>query len=494
MSSSTTTPVVNNIQDIYSTNISEQQERYQQLGNKFEQVFSHKPQFYARAPGRVNLIGEHVDYSGYGVLPMALEVDAVVACSTTQQQHSQTTIQVNIRHAREEKFDARDYTFDISTGDANPIKIDSSNHHWTNYVLCGVKAGFDVAKKVNGGVVLNFVIDGTVPMGSGLSSSSALVCAATLTTCRALNVHESVTRQQLGQLAADAERFGMSVQIGGMDQAISFLGEKNHAQYITFEPKLDNKKVTLPDGVSFVVAHTLVGAHKNESAAHNYNRRVIECRLATAILSKHLLNETLSGYQTLHWLQEDKLHESLENMIEYTKKYLTRDSYDLEHVTSELNIDEAELKRRYYGSITLATEKDFKLRQRALHVFSESKRVLDAVKLSSHHDESSAQKFGDLMNESHYSCRDLFECSCAELEQLTGAARQVDGCLGSRLTGAGWGGCCVSLVRNDAVSKFTDTIWNKYYESMENKESIVRSEVLFASQPASGAAVYEPSN
>jgi N-acetylgalactosamine kinase len=344
---------------------------------------------------------------------------------------------------------------------------------------------------------LYLVVDGTVPMGSGLSSSSALVCSSLLTTCRAFNIHNKISKEELAQLAADSERYGMNVQIGGMDQAISFLGEINQAQYITFEPKLDHQAIGLPIGISFVVAHTLVGAHKNESAAHNYNRRVIECRLATALLAKALLNGTvLTEYHTLHWLQADELNESLENMIQYCNRYLIRDSYDLEHVAAELGLASVdEQKKRFFGNIELAHEKDFKLRQRALHVFSEAKRVLDAVKLCSETNLDSDQtaiEFGKLMNQSHFSCRDLFECSCKELNELTEYSRSVNGCLGSRLTGAGWGGCCVSLVKDSSVQEFIEFIWNKYYKDNPNTKDLNRNEYLFASHPASGAAIYEP--
>lgn len=522
-------PIVHSLSEIYSPDrVPVEKQRYDQLIRSFKSQFhpssieqqesSAEPQFIVRAPGRVNLIGEHIDYSGYGVLPMALEVDAVVACAIHIRNHCNTelelssktsvTLNVHIGNSRDSEFAKRVHTFQVKEshgGDIGQcITIDRENHHWSNYVLCGVRGALtrvtrDCLSKMiaddSSVIDLYLMINGNVPMGSGLSSSSALVCACTLATCRAFGKHTEISKQDFGQLAADSERFGMNVQIGGMDQAISFLGEKDHAQYITFEPKLNHQAVSLPSGVSFVVSNTLVGAHKNESAAHNYNRRVVECRLATSILCKALVNTVLSEYHTLHWLQEDMLHLPLSVMIDHCKSHLTKDEYSMEDVRDLLQLDSVQdVRQRYFGSIVLANEEGFKLRQRAIHVFSEAERVLNAVELCSTHTSDTAnivEKFGQLMNDSHSSCRDLFECSCSELDQITSFAQSRAGCLGSRLTGAGWGGCCVSLVRNECVNQFMDDLWQYYYQDKEMTKNVKRSEVLFSSGPSSGAVILD---
>lgn len=539
-------PIVRSISEIYGQDASEShQARFDTVIQMFKHCFhsTQQPQFVARAPGRVNLIGEHIDYSGYGVLPMALDVDSMVVCSVQyeqqqQQQHGEeeapsssvVELKVHVANVDDLKFPEKTHCYSLvlsSSADqmdsvttvGQYVTIDKENHHWSNYVLSGVRGAltrvqlselmqrFDTATKADGQrrriAHIYLMVSGTVPMGSGLSSSSALVCSCTLATCALFGANDRITKQEFGQLAADSERFGMNVQIGGMDQAISFLGEKNRAQYITFEPVLNHQSVTLPSHVSFVVSNTLVGAHKNESAAHNYNRRVIECRLATALLAKHLLKTVLSEYHTLHWLQENLSptdDSSLSAMIGYCQQHLTSDEYSLQDVANELNLGSVdEVRERYFGSIVLANEQCFKLRQRSVHVFSEAKRVLDAVSLLSNLETASdetqataAQQFGQLMNESHQSCKDLFECSCTELDELTSFARSRNGCLGSRLTGAGWGGCCVSLVRHSDLRQFLDDVWQFYYEGDRGHASdVIREQVLFSSSPSSGAVIIQ---
>ncbi|KAK9762309.1 galactokinase [Basidiobolus ranarum] len=139
----------------------------------------------------------------------------------------------------------------------------------------------------------------------------------------------------------------------------------------------------------------------------------------------------------------------------------------------------------------------FQLYTRAIHVYSESLRVVkfrdicESNATNVTNSESILRQLGDLMNESQYSCRDNFNCSCPELEELPTICRKA-GALGSRRTGAGWGGCTVSLVPEDQVEKFIETVKNEYFnrrfpyfteEELDN--------AIFSSRPASGAFIFK---
>ena len=128
-------------------------------------------------------------------------------------------------------------------------------------------------------------------------------------------------------------------------------------------------------------------------------------------------------------------------------------------------------------------------------MFAEAQRVISFrdLCLGEVQNEETAKKLGDLMNASHISCRDLYDCSSEELEKLTNIARDL-GAYGSRLTGAGWGGCCVSLVKEDESEKFIQEVINRFYLNKENKLPITDdlNMYVFSSYPASGAAVLDP--
>ncbi|KAL0488342.1 N-acetylgalactosamine kinase [Acrasis kona] len=492
-----TVPIVTSLEDVY-TQVEKQKPRYDTIASHFNSEYNLQPQYYARAPGRVNLIGEHIDYSGYGVLPMALEKDVIIAsvllprmvnlCSNTlPKEYTTKVVSVTINNNPSSAFDN--------------LNIDPKAHHWTNYVLCGVKGVLQHIKNLNdtsfkssdlSGKTLDLylLLDGDVPSGSGLSSSSAVVCASSLTTSHALGYSKEITKEQFGSLTAKSEQF-VGVQSGGMDQAISFLGQRNQAMYIQFEPTLSASPVSLPEDVSFVVSHTMVSSLKSQTAAKNYNRRVVECRLACVLLHKALTQEPLlEGPRTLKWLQE-KLNSTFEDMIAACEKHLSKEPYSMQQIAESIGLkDSDELQSRFFPSVDLHDKSNLKLQDRSIHVFSESYRVIQVEELcNKNKGDNKSEKIGQLMNESHYSGRDLYEASCPELEQLTTLCRSTKGCLGSRFTGAGWGGCAVSCVKKENLNEFLDTVWEQYYAKEHGGSK--RENVLFASQPSAGAAIIE---
>ncbi|VVA38113.1 PREDICTED: N-acetylgalactosamine kinase, partial [Prunus dulcis] len=132
---------------------------------------------------------------------------------------------------------------------------------------------------------------------------------------------------------------------------------------------------------------------------------------------------------------------------------------------------------------------------RASHVYSEAKRVhafKEAVS-SNLSDEDKLKNLGDLMNGSHYSCSVLYECSCPELEELVNICRE-NGALGARLTGAGWGGCAVALVKDSIVPEFILNLKERFYQSRIDRGVINNNDLglyIFASKPSSGAAIFK---
>jgi galactokinase len=148
-------PIVKQTQldQIYSNNLKYQQKRYQQLTTKFREQFGIDPTFIARSPGRCNTIGEHIDYSGYSVLPMAIEKDCIMAIATFQEEEATVTL-ANTNP----KYPTRTIKHEAGVH----VTIDSSEHEWSNYFKCGYKGVLDELNPVKV-VSLKIMVDGTVP-------------------------------------------------------------------------------------------------------------------------------------------------------------------------------------------------------------------------------------------------------------------------------------------------------------------------------------------
>ena len=158
-------------------------------------------------------------------------------------------------------------------------------------------------------------------------------------------------------------------------------------------------------------------------------------------------------------------------MLDLVKTHLKKGGYNHDDVKKALNVGDLSniLKDIPYFFEVLQQNVRFHLYERAYHVFGEAQRVYQFKEQCDNTlvtEEDKVQKLGQLMNESHYSCRDLYECSSDQLDELTQLARD-SGALGSRLTGAGWGGCCVSLVKKDHLASFLDKMHSYYTKERE---------------------------
>lgn len=448
--------------------------RYEQLALKFEAKYGKKPAFVARAPGRVNIIGEHIDYCGYGVLPMAIEQDVAIACALSD------TPTIRFSNVEPSYPDysclAKDFAIEKET-----------KPHWYLYLLCGHKGILEEARLENPRG-MDLLVDGSIPPSSGLSSSSALVCCAALVTVYANKLDGLLDKKRLAELCAHAEHY-IGTEGGGMDQAISFLAEPGKAKMIEFNP-IRPSDVSLPAGTQFVISNCLVEANKAAFAA--FNERVTECRLAAQVISKK--SGLACGWKKVRTLRalQDGLGLQLTAMPGVVEQYLHQHYYTREEVCQILEVTSEELEKESLNVVAKDMQ-SFKLHMRAMHVFGEAGRVsafkdkANSTAAGGSGDLSVAVELGRLMNESHYSCSKLYECSCDELDLLVRLCVGA-GALGSRLTGAGWGGCAVSLVAEGNVEGFVSKVSREYYESDPTRQGKLATS-LFATRPGPGAAI-----
>jgi galactokinase len=339
-----------------------------------------------RAPGRVNVIGEHTDYNLGFVLPVALDMATFVA--------TVPATGGKLRLHSEQRSETRE--FDV----AHLAEL-APKHEWTDYPI-GV--ALQVAKLGYPIQPANMLIRSTVPEGSGLSSSAALEVSMALAF---LNGRE-VAPLELAKLCQRAEREFVGTPCGIMDQYISVFGREHSAVKIDCR-SLDHQLVTLPEGVTFVAVNTMV---KHALAGSAYRDRVAECAAAVAALQP--------SFPSARSLRDIASLDQFETVAHLLPPVVAR---------------------------------------RARHVVGEDERVEQFVAASARGD---LDAMGKLMVASHRSLQYDYEVSCVELDYLVDQALSIDGVYGSRMTGGGFGGCTVTMLRPSAVGTFSDTLVRAY--------------------------------
>ena len=243
---------------------------------------------------------------------------------------------------------------------------------------------------------------------------------------------------------------------GGMDQTISVMGKFNTAKLIDFIPALKASDVIVPESVSLVVANSLTPSAKILTVGTRYNKRVVECRFGVGILAiKTGLAKSFDEcpFSTFYELQK-ALNKSFAEMLDLVKANLKQGGYTVQMLQREGNVAdpfEFMVSNIPHLSEVQSQNAAFYVYERAYHVFGEAKRVHDfkeTCEAEGMTEEERVNKLGELMNQSQTSCDMLYDCSSKQLNELTKLARD-SGALGSRLTGAGWGGCTVSLVKKE---------------------------------------------
>jgi galactokinase len=446
-------PQINSIEEVYANSSSslriapEHKTRWNGLISSFCETYGHKPDFVARSPGRVNIIGEHVDYSLYNVLPMAVTVDALIAVKFS----AKKTPNVKIADIHPDRYPSSEFEIPLD-GD---IEIDPQKHEWTNYFKAGLRGALQFLRsKQTGSFIpasLEVIVDGNVPSGGGLSSSAALVCASALAVMKA-NGHD-VSKQDLLDLAIVSER-AVGVFSGGMDQAASIFSERGYLLYCRFYPSFQAEHVPVPQSepeIAFLVAQSFVTSDKAVTAPKHYNLRVVEVTLAALVLAKthdvvlnpddSSLGFSLRGFQEEYMRKTGGLRRPLEEQVDaiinIVELILTaHDGYTRDDISKILGISVETLESEYMSKFPVQAN-TFQLRQRALHVFQEARRVLKFKAILSHTTKLTNDALlglGKLMNETQDSCRDVYDCSCPEINEICGIARNA-GTYGSRLTG-----------------------------------------------------------
>ncbi|MFQ3548573.1 MAG: galactokinase family protein [Armatimonadota bacterium] len=297
---------------------------YIDIKRLFEKTFSSSDDIkIARAPGRVNIIGEHTDYNGFPVLPTAIDREIAFAFVPNN-----TSI-VNLINL-DIRFGSR--SFELSE---NIESYDSGD--WGNYIKASAQAIWNWAK-VNSPKSLPLIgfdasVGGTIPSSSGLSSSSAMVVASAFALLSANNIE--IEKKELADLLAKAERY-VGTEGGGMDQAASILSQSGSVLKIDFNP-IRTQTFPVPDDCVFIIANSMVRANKAGKARNAYNTRVVECRLGVQMLKSLDKSNKLQNAVLL-----SDVMQNIDNWQELLDK-IPDNSMSLSKISEFINIDKSEL-------------------------------------------------------------------------------------------------------------------------------------------------------
>ena len=381
------------------------------IRTQFSNHFNYNAALVVKSPGRINLIGEHIDYNHGFVLPAAIDKFIEVAIG--------------------KRSDGAIHMVALDLGETIIVPMHNLAPHatvWVNYIIGVVDQVFNnlatnennfakIKDDFNGG--FSICIQGNIPLGAGLSSSAAVECAVLF----ALNelYHLSLTKMQMALMAQSAEHKFAGVNCGIMDMFASLHGEKNKAILLDcYSLAFTYYPLALND-YSIVLFDTQI---KHALASSEYNTRRLECEQGLKIIQEK--------YPTVKTFRD----------------------ISLEQVEACLASNDVNRSKVY---------------QRCKYVVEEIQRVQLAVQDLAKGD---MQAFGKKMFETHKGLSKLYEVSCPELDFLVEATSHNENVLGARMMGGGFGGCTINIIKKSAVEEITKALTANYAKKMHKELAV----------------------
>lgn len=369
---------------------------------EFSKRYGSEPEHLFFCPGRINIIGEHIDYNGGKVMPCAISMGTFLAVSKNT--------------AKRIRFQCLNFP------EVAELHLQESyskaGNQWFNYPLGVIHEFIQNNYPISG---LDLLYYGNLPIGAGLSSSASIEVLTAFALSEMFAV--DLTKKEIALLSKKVENEFIGVNCGIMDQFAVAFGKKNNAILLDCET-LDPEYIPLELG-DYILA--IINTKKERSlVGSKYNDRFFECGTALKQLKKNLSITTLCDLDLKSFIRNQSLIQ------------------------------------------------DPVIRKRTEHVISENERVKLAAESFKSGDIVS---FGKLMYESHRSLKELYEVSCTELNTIIDFCKTFAGCIGARMTGAGFGGCAIALIRNENFDEFEAKISNYYTEKIGYNPEVYKTEI-----------------
>ena len=381
------------------------------IRTQFSNHFNYNASLVVKSPGRINLIGEHIDYNHGFVLPAAIDKFIEVAIG--------------------KRSDGAIHMVAVDLGETIILPIHNLAPHatvWVNYIIGVVDQVFNnlatnennfakIKEDFNGG--FSICIQGNIPLGAGLSSSAAVECAVLFALNELYNL--SLTKMQMALMAQSAEHKFAGVNCGIMDMFASLHGEKNKAILLDCDSLAFTYYPLALNDYSIVLFDTQI---KHALASSEYNTRRLECEQGLKIIQEK--------YPTVKTFRD----------------------ISLEQVEACLASNDVNRSKVY---------------QRCKYVVEEIQRVQLAVQDLGKGD---MQAFGKKMFETHTGLSSLYEVSCPELDFLVEAVSNNENVLGARMMGGGFGGCTINIIKKSAVEEITKALTANYAKKMHKELAV----------------------
>jgi len=384
------------------------------IRSHFLNHFNDAPAFIVKSPGRINLIGEHIDYNHGFVLPAAIDKFIEVAIG--------------------KRTDGAIHMVAVDLGETILLPMHNLTPNasvWVNYIIGIVDQVLNTENNVasiennvakikdefNGG--FNICVQGNIPLGAGLSSSAALECAVLFALNELYSL--SLTKMQMALMAQSAEHTFAGVHCGLMDMFASLHGEKNKAILLDCNSLAFTYYPLALNDYSIVLFDTQI---KHALASSEYNTRRLECERGLKLIQEK--------YPTVKTFRDISI-EQVETCL----------------ASNDIN-----------GS---------KVYQRCKYVVEEMQRVQLAVQDL---EKSDMKAFGKKMFETHKGLSNLYEVSCLELDFLVEAVSNNENVLGARMMGGGFGGCTINIIKKSAVEEITKALTASYAQLMHKELAV----------------------
>ena len=385
------------------------------IRTQFSNHFNHNPSLVVKSPGRINLIGEHIDYNHGFVLPAAIDKYIEVAIA--------------------KRTDGAIHMVALDLGETIIVPMHNLQPHatqWVNYIIGVVDQVFAIYNANNNlnGTENNLVpkrddlaagfdicIQGNIPLGAGLSSSAALECAVLFAINELYQL--SFSKMQMALMAQQAEHKFAGLHCGLMDMFASLHGQKNKAILLDCDSLAFTYYPLALNDYSIVLFDTQI---KHALASSEYNTRRLECERGLTIIQE---------------------------------KYPTVKTF------RDVSIEQVEACLVFNNHSNGST-----IYQRCKYVVEEITRVQLAVQDLAKGD---MQAFGKKMFETHEGLSKLYEVSCSELDFLVEAVSNNENVLGARMMGGGFGGCTINIIKKIAVEEITKELSAKYTQVMHKE-------------------------
>jgi len=409
------------------------------IRSQFTNHFNYNAALVVKSPGRINLIGEHIDYNHGFVLPAAIDNFIEVAIG--------------------KRSDGFIHMVALDLGETIILPIDNLRPHataWANYIIGVVDQVFNKSHSANNNFIgtqntltnteitiavndtnlsggFSICIQGNIPLGAGLSSSAAVECAVLFALNELYNL--SLSKMQMALMAQNAEHKFAGVNCGLMDMFASLHGQKNKAILLDCDSLAFTYYPLALNDYSIVLFDTQI---KHALASSEYNTRRLECEQGLKIIQEK--------YPTVKTFRDISL-EQVEDCLAFSI-----------NSTNEMKEDKLQDKTTKDNTI--------KVYQRCKYVVEEIKRVQLAVQDLATGD---MQAFGKKMFETHKGLSSLYEVSCPELDFLVESVSNNENVLGARMMGGGFGGCTINIIKKTAVEGITKELSAKYNQAMHKE-------------------------